>query len=241
MHPTGEVLERYRPFLDELLNQYRDNIHSVHLVGSAITPDYDPKVSDINSLVVLKEMDLGFLEFLAPLGKRYRKKRISAPLIMTPYYINRSLDVFPVEFLNFHLIHHTVYGEDILSTLSIERGHLRLQIERELKSKLIWLRQSYLSAMGDRTLLLEQLKNTIRGFIPLFRAVVWYFGGDAISSAMEIIKRLTEYTSIDCSIYEKMYLLKLGRLSPSKDELIRYFETYYTTTESLSRVIDELT
>ena len=102
-----------RPFLDEVLAGYQEKIHSVYVTGTAITEDFDEKISDVNTLVVLKEMDLGFLELLAPLGKKYGKHKVAAPLIMTPDYIKSSLDVFPLEFLNFKLIHAAVFGEDL--------------------------------------------------------------------------------------------------------------------------------
>ena len=75
------------PFFIDILNKYRETIHSIHVTGTAITDDYDEKVSDVNSVFVLKKMDLKFLEFLAPLGKKYSRQKVAAPLIMTPDYI----------------------------------------------------------------------------------------------------------------------------------------------------------
>jgi predicted nucleotidyltransferase len=144
------VSQQIRPFIDEIMNKYHENIHSIHIVGSAVTEDFNEKTSDINSVFVLKKMDLKFIELLAPLGKRYKKKGIAAPLIMTPEYINNSLDVFPIEFLDFRHIHKTVYGEDILNDIDIKMDDLRHQCEREVKSKLIGLRQGYISSQGDR-------------------------------------------------------------------------------------------
>ena len=135
------ITDRYKPFLEVLLGDHQEKIHSVYIVGSALTLDFDPKISDINSVIVLHEMDLKFLELLAPLGRKYGKKRISAPLIMTPAYIDKSRDVFPIEFLNIKLLHHTVFGQDIFKSLDIDRSDLRHQCERELKVKLIGLRQ----------------------------------------------------------------------------------------------------
>ena len=115
----ADISARYKPFLDKVLENHQDLIHSIHIVGSALTQDFDTKISDINSVVVLHKMDLKFLEFLAPLGKKYGKKRIAAPLIMTPEYIENSLDVFPLEFFNIKMLHHTVWGEDIFQFLEI--------------------------------------------------------------------------------------------------------------------------
>ena len=123
----ADISDRYNPFLDIVLNHHQDKMHSVHIVGSALTEDYDPKISDINSVMVLQKMDLKFLEILAPLGKKFGKKGLAAPLIMTPTYIYKSLDVFPIEFLNMKLFHQTVFGEDIFQDVNIENSDLRRQ------------------------------------------------------------------------------------------------------------------
>ena len=72
------VADKIKPFLFETLNEYSDNVHSIHIVGSALTDDFDEKTSDINSIFVLQKMDLKFVEYIAPLGKRYNKKNIAA-------------------------------------------------------------------------------------------------------------------------------------------------------------------
>ena len=72
-----DIADRYKPFRDVLLQNHQDKLHSVYIVGSALTQDYDPKISDINSVIVLHKMDLKFLELLAPLHLylRYDRKR----------------------------------------------------------------------------------------------------------------------------------------------------------------------
>src|SRR5512144_2317514 len=104
------VAEKLSPMVGDILKGHASNLHSFHVVGSAVIPDYDEKVSDINSVVVLHAMDLKFITFLAPLGRKYGRKHVAAPFIMTPEYITSSLDTFPVEFLDFKLIHKTVFG-----------------------------------------------------------------------------------------------------------------------------------
>ena len=168
--------EWFKPFQDEILKSHKDNIHSITITGSSLTDDFDHKRSDVNSVLVFNKMDLGFLEVLASLGKRYGKKGISAPLIMTPEYIMHSLDVFPVEFLNIKLLHETLFGEDLFQNLEIDRKDLRIQCERELKVRLIGLRQGYIASMGDAKILSDLFVNTISGYIPLFRGMILILG-----------------------------------------------------------------
>ncbi len=232
--------KKIKPFLDDIIDRYPENIHSIHVTGTAVTGDYDEKISDVNSVIVLKEMDLKFLGVLAPLGKKYGKHRVAAPLIMTPGYIERSLDVFPVEFLNFRLIHSTVFGEDILEDLKIDRMDLRHQCERELKVKLIWLRQGYISARGDSRMLAEQLVSSITGCIPLFRGIIVLCGNEPPVAHRDVITALSGALDIDTGVFTKLLERKHDRTRLSPGEVNTIFEEYYTAAEKLGRIVNEI-
>ncbi len=234
--------EKVRPFFEEILaSAHAGNLHSIYVVGSALTEGGETTDSDINSVIVLKEMDLAFVEYLAPLGKVYKKKGVGAPLIMTPAYIDNSLDVFPIEFHEFRLIHETILGEDLFAGLEIEPAHLRLQCEREVKTKLIGLRQGYISTLGDKKLLSEGLAESITGMIPLFRAVLTLLGKESSGGSLGVIKSFEAEINITTGIFEKMLKLRQKQISLSAAELTSSFEEYYMATEKATRRIDELT
>jgi len=232
--------KRIRPFFDEILSTFADKIHSIHATGTALTDDFDDRNSNINSVIVLKEMDLKFLELLAPLGKNYSKTRVAAPLIMTPHYVQTSLDVFPIEFLNFKLLHSTVFGEDIFRDLIIDRMHLRHQCERELKIKLIGLRQGYISSLGDRKILTEGFVNSITQYIPLFRSIIVLSHKEPPVRHGEVIKTLAEAVHINTDVFAEVLKDKQEKVKLSIEKLNTIFEDYYSATEMLGNVIDEI-
>lgn len=234
------VSEKIKPFLEEVLNSYSDNIHSIHIVGSSLTEDYHEKTSDINSIFVLKAMDLKFIELLAPFGKKYKKKGVAAPLVMTPGYIRTSLDVFPIEFADCKLIHQTVFGEDILKDIEINMSNLRQQCEREIKSKLIGLRQAYISSVGDRRILTERFVSSITGYMPLFRGIILLMGKERPIGKNQVISELSASTGINTDIFRRILDLKRGHRTLSRDEMNTVFEEYYEATEKIGKTIDEL-
>ena len=235
-----EISRKIKPFIEEILRDYAKDVHSIHIVGSSVTEDFDEKTSDINSIFVLKGMDLKFVELIAPLGKKYKKKGVAAPLIMTPEYITRSLDVFPVEFFDFKLIHETVFGEDLLANIEISLKDLRHQCEREIKSRLIGLRQGYISSQGDRKILTDRFVSTISGYMPLFRGIIFLMGKDPPIKKHEIISELSSSTGINTDIFKRILDIKRGKLKPDKEQLNTIFEEYYKTTEKIGKIIDEL-
>jgi hypothetical protein len=234
------VADKITPMVEDLLRKHASNIHSFHIVGSANAPDYNEKLSDINSVVVLHTMDLQFIEFLATLGGKYGKKKVAAPLVMTPEYIDQSLDTFPIEFLDFQLLHKTVYGHDLLKDLQITMPHLRLQCEREIKTKLIGLRQGYISSLGKKKLIASVLVRSFTGSTALFRAIIRLLGKEPPVLRAEVITTLGTATGINTDIFEQLLALKTGRINPSAQELASFFERFYGALESTGKIIDAL-
>jgi len=235
-----DIWTRYKLFLDEVLNHHQGAMHSIHIVGSALTADYDSKTSDINSVLVLHKMNLKFLEFLAPLGKKYGKKKVAAPLIMTPAYIKTSLDAFPIEFLNIKILHHTVFGEDIFQNLDIKKSDLRHQCERELKIKLIGLRQGYISASGDRKILTESFVDSFTGYMPLFKAILMLLGKKPPQNNDQVLTALEEASGVNTEVFKLVLTLKKERSKPAYDQLNTIFEDYYAAIEKLGGIADAL-
>ncbi|MDA8169276.1 MAG: hypothetical protein M0Z59_06195 [Nitrospiraceae bacterium] len=238
-----EIAGAVGPFFTEIIEGAGGQIHSLYVVGSALTEDYHAGRSDINSIVVLKKMDMCFLKFLSKMGKRHSKKKISAPLVMTPGYIEDSIDVFPLEFLNFRLIHKRVHGADLLGGLEISRHDIRYQCERELKVRLIGLRQGYISSMGGLEALNEGIFRSVKTYIPLFRGMIYMLGAEPPVARQDVLSKLSGLTGVDTSMFSKVHAahMESGRKRKkfSHEELETAFEHFYEATERLGDIADE--
>ena len=232
--------EKFKPFQEEILSRYPDNIHSITITGSSMTDDFDPEKSDINSVFVLNRMDLKFLELLASMGKKYRKKKVAAPLIMTREYIYNSLDVFPLEFMNIRLLHETVWGDDLFQGLEIDMSDLRLQCERELKVRLIGLRQGYIASMGDRRMLSNMFADSFSGYIPLFRGILMILGKPVPVQNDDVLSALGEVSGIDVNIFRTIGKHRRQKTKPAAEQLNSVFRDCYTAIEKLGDMTDEI-
>ena len=237
---SAAVEKRFKPFQNEILSSYQDKIHSITITGSALTDDFDPNQSDVNSVFVFNKMDLQLLKLMAPLGKKYGKKRIAAPLIMTPEYIMNSLDVFPIEFLNIKLLHKTVFGEDLFQALEINRPDLRLQCERELKVRLIGLRQAYISSAGNSKILTDMFINTFSGYIPLFRGIIIVLGKEPPIRNDDVLTSLEEFSGVNTGVFKAVLKQKKHKTKLTIKQLNTFFEDYYAAIEKLGDVIDDI-
>ena len=233
------VRAKAAPFLEELAKTAGPGLHSLHLVGSAVTPDWSEGRSDINTLLVLREMDLAVLESIAPLGQRFKKSGIAPPLVMDLGYVNSSLDVFPMEFLEMRLIHETVLGEDILAALKVDRGDLRHQCEREIKSRLLGLRQGYLRALGEPKALTEALARFLSGYQPLARGILVLLGKQPPLRRAEAFAALEAAVGPEAGVFVELIAVKEGRAKPDAQGVRELFERCHGATERLGRIIDE--
>jgi hypothetical protein len=228
------------PFLEDLARVAGGGLHSLHVVGSAVTPDWLEGRSDVNTLLVLRQMDLAVLEAIGPLGKRHQRTGVAPPLVMDTGYIAGSLDVFPMEFLELRLIHQTVAGEDLLSGLAIGRGDLRRQCEREVKSRLVGLRQAYLRSLGETKALTEALVRFLAGYQPLARGILWLLGREVPVRRAEAFAGLAAAAGPDAGVFAEVLAVKEGRVKPDADGVRALFERCHRATEQLGHIVDAL-
>ncbi len=232
--------EKISPFFHEILQKSGPRVHSLYLVGSVLTEDYLEKVSDINSIIMLQQMDLSFLDLLAPLGKKHGPQGLAVPLIMDLDYLRSSVDVFPSEFLNFKLVHQTIYGEDLLAGVEIDLKELRLQCERELRGKLIWLQRIYLSALGDNQVLAGDIIRHFRGYLPLMRGILYLLGQAPPTGLKACLDRLADLTGAATGVFAEVFALKRQSAKPAREEMAHLFVRFYEAAEKLAEVVDGL-
>ncbi|MCX8070376.1 MAG: hypothetical protein N2738_07725 [Thermodesulfovibrionales bacterium] len=237
---SSEIASIIVPFASEVQDFYGEKIHSFYIVGSALTSDYNKKNSDINTLLVLREIALTDIENLWNFGKKHHKKGISAPICMTPEYIFQSIDVFPIEFHDFKLIHLCIKGDDLLSNLEINKEHLRLQCEREIKSRLLNLRQSYLTSLGDDKIINNLLINSVNGTAPLFRAILNLLDLPIPLSKADVFKAIQDYMDYKGDLFTKMLSLKEGKTKLSKHETKQLIYDFYDYIERLGNILNTI-
>ena len=159
---------------------------------------------------------------------------------MTLSYIERSLDVFGVEFLDFQLTHQTILGDDPFAALAFEKMDVRLQCERELKATLIRLRQGYITTSANRRVVQDILISTVKGLAPIFRAMFWLKGVERPNTAEPTIRKATEVFSLNTDAIARAETWRRQKTRIDEEQMQETFEAIYTTVEQLSVIVDEL-
>ncbi len=229
-----------KKFADMLISDVPENLKSVTIIGSATTEDFHPQLSDINTIVVVNERNMELLKLIAGYGKKLSKYKIRAPLLMTPKYIEESLDVFGIEFLDFQLNHITIFGQDYLSELTFQKEHVRLQCERDLKSALINLRQGYISFFGAEKPVGQLLYNCTKNLTFILRAMLWLIDVERPKLIQPTFKLSADKFSFQ---YDKIApaIDALRSHAPPFKNIDKLFENIYQTAEHLAEVVNSLT
>src|SRR5690349_17928513 len=158
-----------REFVSRLRAAAGANLESVILFGSAVAGNFHPEFSNVNLFCVIRESSFAALQALAPAVKWWAGQKQPPPLFMTRDEIKRSADVFTIEFMDMKQHSRVVFGEDVLQGLSIPVNLHRVQVEYELREKLVLLRQHVVLAVGNESRMWELLVRSVSSFATLFR------------------------------------------------------------------------
>jgi len=232
--------EVFGDFTDDCRKIFGEPLHAIYLFGSGARGEYRPKHSDLNFLVLVGEEGLKKLREMVPFIPRWRKRAIAIPLVMTPNYLLSSLDSYPMEFLDMKLHHVVVYGEDLLKEVVIKPADLRLQLEREVKGKLIHLRQNFVASGLKPKIVRSILVNTIPTFRAIFTGLLYYMAETPHQRVSDLFKRTAEVFRLNKAVFVDVLKLRDKKTKIDKEDLVKLFEDYIAEIEKLSQKVDQL-
>ena len=235
---TAEVMNKARLLADDYRNVFGDDLVSVILYGSSLTKEYDPNKSDLNFLIVLSEEGIERLHLAHELVARWRKKKVGTPLFLTRDYIDFSLDTFPIEFLNIKLNRQVIAGEDVLAGISFKRDFIRMEGERELKGKLLLLRQRYVETRGKHKVLKELISASLPTFIFVFKGLLYLLGKEVPETKEQTITIISQELKLDQGLFTSLLQLEAGTHKYSRQELGDLFRRYLKEIRRLALLMD---
>lgn len=232
--------EIFGEFSDDMKSVFETDLISIILYGSAAKGDYVHRKSDINFLIILTQTGIKSIDRTFDLLKKWRKRAVTTPLFLTPEYIKSSLDSFPMEFWDMQKYHQIVYGEDLLRGLEIRRSDLRLQCEREIKGKLLHLRQNFLNSEKKAERLRSLLVYSVPSFSTIFNALLFLKNETAQHSRRDIFSNTAKIFGLDREVFEKILRLRYEKLKLNKDELLTLTRAFIEEIRKLSQLVDQL-
>jgi predicted nucleotidyltransferase len=215
-------------------------LRSVLLYGSAAAGDHVSGRSDYNILVVLEELDLEVLQAIAPLSRRWQRAGNPAPLLFTPDRLRRSADVFAIEIRDMQERHRVLYGDDQVLDIEVDLADVRRELERELESNLVRLRQGYLLVANRPARVWQLIEGSLSTFLVLIRAALRLYGGPVPGDKLDAVSLLASRLAFDHQAFAELEGLRRRRESPAKADVTPYFARYLRAAEQLLEAVDGL-
>lgn len=196
------------PLLDQMVPKLRAalgcDLVSVVLYGSAVSGDYNAKFSDYNVLCVLTQITPAQLRATEPIFRWWREQGNPSPLLLTETEICTATDCFPIEFHDIQDQNRILFGPDLISQMVIEDTFYRAQVEHDLRTRLMRLRQKASGVLSDKDVLRRLLIDSVSTFCVLFRHALALRGVTAPGNRREIVRRAGETFAVNPRPFEQL-------------------------------------
>jgi len=228
--------------IDEFVKRIREaggaNIESVILFGSAVAGDFHPDLSNLNMFCVLRDASFESLRALSPVVKWWDMQKQPPPQCMTRHELERSTDVFTIELLDMKQQHRVLYGEDVLQGLQIPMDLHRVQVEYELREKLILLRQHLIVTAEKDSRLAEVMQRSVSSFCTLFRHALIALGQPAPQGKREAVKALERHLNLDFSAVLEVLDARERKMDLKKTNISDLASRYLNAISAVAAAVD---
>jgi predicted nucleotidyltransferase len=226
--------------VDRLKEAAGENLHSVVLYGSAASGEFHQNFSDVNVLCLFQALSMNTMLALSEAVGWWRKQKHPAPLLLTIDEVNRSSDVFPIEFLDIQKHHRILYGEDVFASMKIARTLHRVQVEHELRTKLILFRQQFLIDATNSSKVLNLMLESLSSFVTLFRHSLWIAGEEPAGGKRALLLELEKRLQVDTKAFLDLLSVREGKLKSAALEVNTMLASYLKTIEQVISFVDQL-
>lgn len=237
LKPPNRPEEITGTLVDDLQALLGPELLGVGLHGSAAGSRYRKGVSDINLMLVVGEASGLRPSALIPFCRKWAPARVATPLLLTPDYLASSRDVFPVELLALAHGLKMLFGPNPLANLTVDPGHLRLQLERELKGKLLALRTRIMAGGGEAALV-ALTREALPAFGAIFAALCQLVAGEYPQPAHLALERLAG-RGVGVQAFRELDDLRQAATQPPEGRLLPLWERALAELATICHDLDQ--
>jgi hypothetical protein len=168
---TDVVDKLVEPFLREC-DRFLGRGYSAVLHGSVVRGEYLEEWSDVNLLLVLESASPEILGALTGPFAFWARGHQPPPLLLSRAEWRRAADVFPVEITDIKGAYRVLRGDDPMPEVAVRPVDLRAALERDLRGRLLRLRQGYTALAADPGALAGLARDTAPSVVVLLRAAL---------------------------------------------------------------------
>lgn len=198
-----------------------------HLLQVAVYHNPTP-----HCVVILDSDPPNLLDSLKDLRDYTQKRKLPYPLLVNKQFVLDSLDSYPLEFLDIVSSNYeNLYAkEDVLKGLRFNRADLRLQMEREVKSKWLLTRLTILEQNPKPKALAQTLALSIHAILPVLKGLCYIYDRPIPIDAIALIAQAGDAC--------KMNLTQLGTWLQLSEADTQIAKTYLDILQQLMNHVE---
>jgi predicted nucleotidyltransferase len=225
--------------VDRLKQAQGERLRSVILYGSAAAGEHNEHFSDINILCVLTRVAPAELAASASIFEWWRKLGNPSPLLLSEEELRTSTDCFPIEFHDMQERRRVLFGPDAIADLVIDRTFYRAQVEMELRTKLLRLRQKAADVLSNKPALLRLMIDSVPNFLVLARHALLVSGLPSGFRKREVVRHLPDI-GVDATPFDTLLDLRDQSKLAGDVDPAALFASYLKQIEALVGHVDQL-
>ncbi len=220
-----------------LAGALEQRLESVVVYGPAALEAASPAVGGEYLLIVTVDLEPETLRRLREPVRWWLGRGHPWPRLVTAELLRASADVFPIELVDLVSRHRVVFGPDPIEAIAIDPGHLRLQLERELREKLMRLREGYVECHGrwGARGLEHLLAVSYASFARVFRAALRVLGAPAAGTDAEVMASLSTWLDLPPATFDDVGRIARGKRARDVEAV---FASYYRALSAAEARID---
>ena len=230
--------ESLKNLVERLHEAARDNLESVVLYGSAARGAGHGPHSDLNVLCILRSLRTTDLDRVTQVVKWWTTAQHQpAPLFFSAAELRQSADVFAIELLDMQESHQVLFGANVITEMKVPLNLHRVQVEHELRTLLLKLRQHFVHEAGNADELAKLLARSFSSALTLLRHALIAFGEQPPAAAGEIFVRIAALTGASTPPLEAVRRLRETK-SPNSDAVSPMYDNYLSALEKVIAALD---
>lgn len=229
-------------FIENLKEIFKERLSSVFLYGSCAIEEIT-KDSDLNSIVIIENLQAHDLKKAHKEVVNFRKKTKSCPLLMDKDEWFNSSDVYAIECSDIKERYKILYGENLIDTINYDKSHLRFQCEQETKNLLIRLRQTYLINVNNKRVMRDLIRSASRTIMVILRTILRLKNLEVPKSHKDVVLSIFENIN-DLNLNKELFLnileFRINIKAISEKDFEDIVQKLINTTNNVLKYVDKL-
>jgi predicted nucleotidyltransferase len=234
----GEMEDLLEDFRQRLLDAAKDNLKAVVLYGSGATGEYRKDHSDLNLLCIIGSTGAAELEALHDPMAWWRRKGCPSPQVFTMDELLASADIFAIELLDMKDRHRMIYGDDFLASLHVPMKLHKQQVERELRTSAIRLRQAILAIPPRDRIVIGLMDSCVSAFVTLFRHLLVALDEPVPDGRRAVVEKVAELVREKPAAFLAILDVREGKRKSSELDATETLKGFVSLVERVTEEAD---